>query len=617
MVAVCTARTIARSIASSVCKKPLASFESPPLDNASSVVGAWWLARLRTAYTGSAIRVRRSPDNAEQDIGFSGNDLDTVSLLAFAGSGSAYVKTVYDQSGNGRDLTQATAAKQARIVNSGSLDTINGKPCMVFDGSNDTYTTGSTVDLSAISNAVIYSALRQTDSSATTAVVIETAAPNLGSGWGVYQNNGASGVIGLGIGAEGSYSFQNTASIGAPRTFCFVGLMTPAVTTKLQARIDVAPVSISTVASAGTVTDAAFANQKIYLGSRGDAGLYLVGSLSGLILQDSSSQDATIEDYCGDWTGTGATEVLTPSSVEYSSTQADGGGYIEGSVFSAITFSTTATTLNVETVNDIYTTYPNYARIGVYVNGSYHSSLNPGADGTVQCGITLSAGSKTVSLVCGLQSKPSSTVIGTWIKSIRANAAMTRTSPTQTGGLVVYGDSIMCGSDANPIMKNAWAIGVRLAAPYPVQFEGWGFRALYDDAANSTLRASLVSALATNSPSLVWLAIGTNDYGLSKWDSSSFQSAYTSLLQDLHTALPLAKIYAQTPIDRATETANGNGSTLGDYRTAIANAASGKAYVTVVDGTEFLGAGDLVDGVHPSTTGHGLIEAAVISELGI
>lgn len=55
------------------------------LDTYINAAVAYSLRKLRTAYTGSSIRVRRSSDNAEQDIAFSGNDLDTTSLLDFVG----------------------------------------------------------------------------------------------------------------------------------------------------------------------------------------------------------------------------------------------------------------------------------------------------------------------------------------------------------------------------------------------------------------------------------------------------------------------------------------------------------------------------------------------------
>ena len=91
--------------------------------------------RLKTAYTGNCMEVRRSSDNATQNIGFINNYLDTVSLLSFVGSGSGFVKTWYDQSGNGRDYIQNTNANQPRIVNAGSLETQNGKAAVRFDGS--------------------------------------------------------------------------------------------------------------------------------------------------------------------------------------------------------------------------------------------------------------------------------------------------------------------------------------------------------------------------------------------------------------------------------------------------------------------------------------------------
>lgn len=55
------------------------------LDTYPNAAVAYSLRKLRTAYSGSAIRVRRSSDNAEQDIAFVGNDLDTTSMLDFVG----------------------------------------------------------------------------------------------------------------------------------------------------------------------------------------------------------------------------------------------------------------------------------------------------------------------------------------------------------------------------------------------------------------------------------------------------------------------------------------------------------------------------------------------------
>jgi len=107
------------------------------LDDYSGAAAAYSLRKLRSGYSGSAIKVRRSSDNTEQDIGFVDNELDTSTLATFCSGTDGFVKTWYDQSGNGNDATQTTAADQPKIVSSGSVITENGKPSVQFDGSND------------------------------------------------------------------------------------------------------------------------------------------------------------------------------------------------------------------------------------------------------------------------------------------------------------------------------------------------------------------------------------------------------------------------------------------------------------------------------------------------
>ena len=91
------------------------------LDLYPNAAAAYSLRKLRTAYAGSAIKVRRSSDNAEQDINFVGNELDTASLLSFVGAGDGFVSVWYDQSGSGNNITQLTATSQSRIVIGGVL----------------------------------------------------------------------------------------------------------------------------------------------------------------------------------------------------------------------------------------------------------------------------------------------------------------------------------------------------------------------------------------------------------------------------------------------------------------------------------------------------------------
>lgn len=120
-----------------------------------SAEAAYSLRKLRTAYTGSAVRVRRETDNAEADIGFtSAGDLDTAALASFAPSDGAFIATWYDQSGNAQDLAQATAAIQPLISFDGEIETINTKPAMAYDGTNQFVNRVGTILTSLFVNAV-------------------------------------------------------------------------------------------------------------------------------------------------------------------------------------------------------------------------------------------------------------------------------------------------------------------------------------------------------------------------------------------------------------------------------------------------------------------------------
>lgn len=97
------------------------SAEATPLllDTYTGAVG-FSLRKIRTAYTGDCIRVRRASDDAEQDIGFSGNDLDTAAIETFCSGTTGFVTTWYDQVGS-NDAVEATTSRQAIIYESGAV----------------------------------------------------------------------------------------------------------------------------------------------------------------------------------------------------------------------------------------------------------------------------------------------------------------------------------------------------------------------------------------------------------------------------------------------------------------------------------------------------------------
>tara|TARA_R110002020_G_scaffold235320_1_gene447472 strand:+ start:244 stop:1119 length:876 start_codon:yes stop_codon:yes gene_type:complete len=94
------------------------------LEIAPNAAAAYSLRSL-TSGDPTVVRVRRDTgggagDNDEQD--FTASGISSGALVSFVGSGNdGFVETWYDQSGNSRDLIQATASNQPQIVDAGSL----------------------------------------------------------------------------------------------------------------------------------------------------------------------------------------------------------------------------------------------------------------------------------------------------------------------------------------------------------------------------------------------------------------------------------------------------------------------------------------------------------------
>lgn len=110
------------------------------LDNYPGAAAAWSLRQLKSGVT-NVVRVRRSSDDAEQD--FTATEVSDGTLLSFVGANDGFQVTRYDQTGNGEHDTQSDAAKQPRLVNSGSFETLFGEPCAQYDGVDDFTSTGA------------------------------------------------------------------------------------------------------------------------------------------------------------------------------------------------------------------------------------------------------------------------------------------------------------------------------------------------------------------------------------------------------------------------------------------------------------------------------------------
>lgn len=304
----------------------------------------------------------------------------------------------------------------------------------------------------------------------------------------------------------------------------------------------------------------------------------------------------------------------------------DLGLYYETSAFSRLVVTTAATAVKVGFYvdADVYALGATYSRVGVW-DGSTFQSIQPTAAGWNTGALTLAAGTKTVQVVNGIRvgfAPPDPPEGSHLINAVFYDTATLVGPTTPANRILVYGDSIATGSVADPITTNAWSMKLRqLYAPTgSVMQESWNGRGLFHDGVDAAARQAFVDHIAGYAPSIIWLAVGANDYyrdgGL--WSAASFETAYADLLDKLHTALPNAAIYAQTPIVMTSEAANANfANTLGNYRTAISNACSGRAWATLVDGTTFVLTTDLADGIHPNNAGHTKVYDAVKAELGL
>lgn len=246
------------------------------LDDYSGAAAAYSLRLLSSTYTGDAIRVRRASDNTEQDIGFVNNELDTSSLTSFCSGTDGFVKTWYDQSGNGYDATQTTAASQPQIVSSGSVILENGKPSLQFDGSDDYILASGTIFSASLYSAFVAVTPSSISQDATFFQIGTSSTNGLAAGFG---GLGTAAVIGSRLRAStqkgASESLSNTdmilySGIGIVSTPTNNGyLNNTAMTGVSQCRSTSSPLS------------------QLVIGSSGNASFPFSGKLSDVIFYDS------------------------------------------------------------------------------------------------------------------------------------------------------------------------------------------------------------------------------------------------------------------------------------------------------------------------------------------
>ena len=249
---------------------------------------AYSLRKLNTSAS-SAVRVRRSSDDAETDIGFTAvGDLDTSALTAHCGLYDGFVTKWYDQSGNSRDGLQTSKGSQPKIVSSGSVITQDGKPAIEFDGTDDFFSTADY--LGTPSEAHLFSVNKLTSTSNNFRPIfskdLSTSDPIADF---VYRYHGTSGMQ-MRIGNDG----WGPAGSGATGLFDVQNLTT------FEYNTDAGEIFVngSSVASstdpATTFTDS---GADVLIGKHVHYDAYFIGTMQELIFytSDQSSNQSSIE----------------------------------------------------------------------------------------------------------------------------------------------------------------------------------------------------------------------------------------------------------------------------------------------------------------------------------
>lgn len=260
------------------------------------------LKRKWTGYAGSCIRVRRSSDSTEQDIGFVSSAIDaavdSAAAIAFCGAGDGFVTKIYDQSGSGNDWVQATATKQPQCISAGSW-----LGWIYFDASNDSMQ--STNNCGAVAVYHIGALFTKRSWSAGTDAIFFERGTNLGgvaengnamtyasgtafpwrlwksAGSGNYQSNGVATASDpvrptLGHAVWGEMDYTQSTITNSLRIFVGASQMTSAGTT-----------TVGTVGT-GTVGSAV----KWFLGARNNATFFADMNWGGDILAEGTISDA-------------------------------------------------------------------------------------------------------------------------------------------------------------------------------------------------------------------------------------------------------------------------------------------------------------------------------------
>jgi hypothetical protein len=252
---------------------------------------AYSLRKLRTAYTGNAIRVRRTTDNVEQDIGFSGVDFDLAAFNSFINAGAGMITKVYNQGTGGAiyDAYQSTVTLQCELFNSSipntNISTIssngggsNSKPPLNLFNRIDGIITAFGVNKIDVLNTINYLAYNS---------------GSLGNIGGIFQ--GGTNAAALGLGAFDNINIRSISTEDLNKQLGYWNIRSGNIYMAKNG---------ATETNAGTFAYSAFSVNQIF-GRSILSSLYFRGKVQELIFYttDESANKAAIETNINDYYG--------------------------------------------------------------------------------------------------------------------------------------------------------------------------------------------------------------------------------------------------------------------------------------------------------------------------
>jgi hypothetical protein len=278
--------------------------------------------------------------------------------------------------------------------------------------------------------------------------------------------------------------------------------------------------------------------------------------------------------------------------------------------FSEIKFYTDATSGTVTIYNDLFADYPQYCSIQMLANGNYVAEFIPSANNVSDTFpfSGLIAGFKTISFRTGAQVGSK----GTYITSLTLTNQVGVLLEPDNGddAIAAIVDSIMSGVGTSDPTSKATPMLLRDDSTFKQSIALMGYGGATAAEALSINKIStitdVVNYFADKRSKTLLLQRSINDYRTGSTTPLALAYIYSTFIDDLHAADSTIKIVISTPIwSQASIFHDGAGNGLEAYRIALANVATGRSWVSVIDGKELCPQTSFAsDDLHPNDAGN-------------